>query len=340
MSFDKQKIIDYFSLKPFGTQGWYRSDKLVCPNCGQNDEFGIKFTDNGGVMHCLHSRTCNRYKTSLYNYLRIHDLTHLVEFEQSISFNAFPELNIKKEEETIEELPIKKLPIGFKRIERDEYLDNRSFLPQHYELFKVGVTKLDSRYRDHLIFQILNNNNECIAWLARSRKSKEWHKENIEKAKEGKTHLVLRYDNSPNTDFSKILGGYNEVTEGTDTIILVEGLFDKTGVDCKLNLLENEEIKCLFTFGKKISEEQIELINKLTNVKNIYLLYDNGSNEESKRYGMQLESNTNKKVRVCEIKTKDKDPDDLSFEELENTLLESVDSFSFNLSKFNGIKQA
>ena len=118
------------------------------------------------------------------------------------------------------ELSIKTPPFGFQRLYFDTYLEERNFLPEHYELFQVGETKIYPKLVGYLIFQFFNEKGECIAWMARSRKDKKWHEENLKNFKAGLGQLVLRYDNSLDTDFSKILGGYNEITSKTDTLIL------------------------------------------------------------------------------------------------------------------------
>lgn len=339
MNFNKDYIIKEFNLKPFGVKGWMRSDLLVCPNCGQNDEFAILFTKNGGIMHCLHGKTCNKYRTSLYNYLKHVGKLNFFEYEKAIKLDEFPsfgEPEMVKEE--IKELPIKKLPIGFKRINYDSYLNSRNFLKEHYELFKVGETRLDPSLRDHLVFQFFNDNGECIGWMSRSKKPKGWHDNNLIKYKEGVSELHLRYNNSPNTDFGSILGGCNEITSKTDTLILVEGITDKVNVDSKLGLLYSDDIKCCFTFGNKISFNQISIINKFCNIKNIYLLYDGGTINESKRSGLMILSNIkNGNVFVCDIKDKSLDPGVMDEGMLLEVLEKSVNCFSFNYGKIDGI---
>jgi hypothetical protein len=339
MAVDQERIIEYFGLKPFGSKNWFRSNQLVCPNCGQNDEFALRFSDNGAVLHCLHSKTCNNYSTSLRAYLNSIGKSDLVNYEKSINLEAFPDFTEQKIEENtgiLEELPIKKPPIGFKRVDFDEYLDSRGFLPKHYDLFKVGITKLDPRYKKHLIFQIINSEDQSNGWLARSRESKEWHKANLERFKEGKGNLVLRYDNSPNTDFGMMLGGYNEITENTHTIIIVEGLFDKINIDKQLSLLDHEEIKGLFSFGDTLTPEQIDLINKKENITTVYLLYDEGTISKSKQYGMKL-METKKDIRVCEIQKKDLDPGEMNTNELLEAFEQSVSPIAFNFDKIDGI---
>lgn len=341
MAFDKSRIIRHFDLHPFGVKGWMRSKLLVCPNCHQSDEFAVLFTHDGGIVHCLHTKSCNGYSTSLQSYLKSVGKSSLIDFDESIVFDEFPDFTEEKTEEEAEvlcELPVKKLPIGFRRIDFDEYLDNRGFLPGHYDLFKVGITRLDPRYTKHLIFQFFNDDGECIAWMTRSRKDKEWHDENKRLFKLGEVDLVLRYDNSPDTDFGKILGGYNEITENTKIIILVEGLFDKTNVDYQLNLLKQEEFKCLFAFGNTITDEQINLLKdeKCKNVDTIIILFDEGTIKNSKKYGMKL-IETKKEIKICELKKKDADPGELIVDELFEAFEKSVGALSFNFNKIDKI---
>jgi len=337
MAFDKQSIIDEFSLKPFGSKGWLRSNDLVCPNCQQGDEFALKFTDNGAVLHCLHGKSCNNYSTSLKAYLRSIGKSDLVEYERSINIDTFPSFDESEEvEEEVVSLSIKKPPIAFKRLNFDEYLESRNFLPEHYELFKIGESKLDPRIKNHIVFQFFNKAGDCIAWMSRSRRSKEWHDNNLKNFRNGIGSLSLRYNNSPDTDFSRVLGGENEITEETDTLILVEGIMDKVNVDKELELLSQEEIKCCFTFGNIVSTEQIDIINKYSNIKNIYLLYDEGTITQSKHYGLLL-SETNKNIQVCEIKQKGVDPGDLKSTQLLQILEESENELNFNISKIDGI---
>lgn len=340
MSINKKQIIEELGLKPFGASGWMRSNLMICPNCGQGDEFAVKFTDDGGgVCHCLHSRSCSQYSISLYKYLIEIGRTDLVDFKKSVNLGAFPSFIEEKIEETdnFKNLPVKNLPIGFKRSYFDIYLENRNFLPEHYKLFGVGETKLDPRFINYNIFQFYNKNDGCIAWMARSRRSKEWHNKNIERWKAGLCDLVLRYDNSPNTDFKDILGGETEITDKTDTLILVEGIMDKVNVDKELGLLEQEEIKCCFTFGNKISENQIKIINLYNNIRNIYLLYDNGSISQSKHSGLELYRDTRKNVMVCEIVQDELDPGGMIAYQLIEVMEESVNAVNFSLGKVNGI---
>jgi DNA primase len=223
--------------------------------------------------------------TSLYNYLKAIDRSDLIdkfsvsEKDEILSF--FPE-----EEIDVEEVEQKEInpPVGFKRLYFDDYLNSRGFTPEQYNLFKVGTSD-DMRFVDHVVFLIYNNN-RLVSWLARSRRSKEWHKDNLKAFKERHARLVLRYYNSEGTEFSNILGGYDEIVEGqTDTVILVEGITDKANVDRKMNLYSKPDTKCNFTFGHNFSENQVKLLKK-KGVKNIVLMYDPDALKEIEKFGL------------------------------------------------------
>jgi hypothetical protein len=337
MSINKQLIIDEFRLKPFGQKGWMRSKDLVCPSCGQSDEFAVLFTDRGGIVHCLHSKSCNNYKTSLYNYLKQIGKGYLINEGKSVELDSFPSFKEEKDEDSVfAPLKPKRLPIGFKRIDFDEYLDGRGFNSEHYDLFGVGQTRIDPSIKSYLVFQFYDDEGQTIAWMARSKKPKEWHDNNLRDYKEGRSDLRLRYKNSPDTDFSRILGGEREIVTDTDTLILVEGLFDKINVDNELGLLDSDYIKCCFTFGNKVSNEQIDIINKYENIKNVYLLYDEGTIKQSKHCGILL-GETGKNVNVCEIKQKNLDPGDMKSFQLLEALEKSVNFLMFNFAKIDAI---
>jgi hypothetical protein len=330
MNFDKNKIINVFGLKKFGGKGWYSGNSLKCKECSRSDKFGINFELDR--VHCFY----DDYKTNIKSYLKGIGRGDLLG-EESLSID----LNFKSFNKIIEnievcQLPIKSLPIGFKNIYQDDYLDSRGFLREHYELFAVGETRLVPELKNHLIFQIFDKGGRRVAWLSRSKHSKEWHKANLEAYKMGDAELMLRYNNSPNTDFGKILGGENEITLDTRILILVEGIMDKVGVDSKMKLIDREDIKCLFTFGNSITDDQLRLLKEYDQIEEIYLLYDNGTLQQSKHYGNVLFNELKKVIKVCEIRQKDKDPGDLTMIELLDVLEKSVDPFGFNFEKIYG----
>lgn len=330
---DKDRIIQELGLRKFGVKGWMRSEETVCPQCGRSDKSGILFTGDSGIFNCMR---CS-LKMPLNKFLRDIGREELVSGQgyTTSSKRLLRYLQEEQKEEEIREMPEKRLPVGFKEVDFDEYLESRGFLERHYQLFKPGTTRIDLKRKHCVIFQIFDENGKRVGWLSRSKLSKEWHKHNLTEFKKGNEELVLRYDNSPNTDFSSILGGVQELTDKTDTVILVEGLFDKVNVDRELSLNDSEEIKCLFTFGDSLKKGQIDKLRLYPNVTKIYLLYDYNTIENSKQYGLMLMEELGVDVRVCEIRKEGKDPGNLTSEELLTIIDESVGAVQFKIGKLN-----
>ncbi len=331
---ERRKIISEFGLKPFGVKGWFSNPKLVCPWCGKSEKLGFLFEGRGVVHHFK----CGQ-KHSLYRYLRDIDRLDLFgDDHPTVKIKPLvplKEIFNKKDDVLIEE---KRLPIGFKHISRSDYLDSRGFLDEHYELFEPGVTGIVSKLRDNYIIFKMKHGDKVVGWVARSMLSKSWHEENLKLFKEGRARLMLRYENSSNTNFSKIVGGFNDITPNTDTIIGVEGMFDKVGVDKKLGLYNQEGIRCCFFFGNHVTNEQARLIKmSFPNVKRFYLLFDNNTEYESKRAGGLLLEYFD--TYIGRIPWKDEDPGSISqsqlIEVLENSL--SVIDFQSGIMK-NKIK--
>lgn len=332
---NREGVIEAFGLKKSGNKGWYSSSILYCPVCGRSDKMGLLFTSKGGVVHCFHD---NHYKASLKQYLVKVGREDLIEGYGNVVHvgRVIPNLGKEVEESgNVVGLPEKRLPIGFKLIRTHPYLEERGFLPYHYELFKPGITKIDLRQRDSIVFQIFDSKGVRVAWLSRSTKSKEWHEVNLRQFKEGKVGLKLRYDNSPNTSFGKILGGIPEVMVNTSTIIVVEGLFDKTNVDIQLGLNRSEEVKCLFSFGNSLTLDQINILKGFSGIKKVYLMYDFNTVDQSKRYGAMLESEVGCEVKVCEVRWEGKDPGNMTRDELIFVLEQAVSPLSFIVGKLN-----
>lgn len=324
------KVKSELKLKPFGQKGWLSNSSLSCPDCGRSGKLGVKFNDDNGRIHCFY---CN-YSINLYTFLKLIERRDLYSFEREISINqTLQPLFPIQEEKEVKELTVK-LPHKLQYITQDDYLDSRRFLPEHYKSFKPAFTEsfLEKKLHDCIIFQIFQEG-KLVSWLARSRKSYEWHKENLRKAKLNQEQLILRWQNSEGTEFDQILGGYDDITENTHTVILVEGLFDKVGTDNNLNLYQDEDIRCLFTFGNKISTSQIELLRKKKSVKRTILLYDYGTIKQSKTYSLNLSKYF--EVLIGIIRVENLDPGDMVPEqayEVFNDLQNPIEFYANNLN--------
>ena len=320
---NKSRIISELNLQPFGNKGYMRSDECECPECSKSDKFGILFLKDGGLVSCMR---CG-FSTSLFNYLLKINRKDLIEGYSAPIKDSLKELDSNEEEgeKTTKEC---KLPYGFEPIFFDDYLDNRGWSGKDYKKFGVGISK-EHKLRNHLVFPIYQNG-KLSSWLARSRKDKDWHKQNIKDFKAGTASLVLRYYNSEGTEFSEVLGGLDDITEETETVILVEGLFDKQNTDH--NIKGNKTV-CCYTFGKSLSTDQLKLIQqKGKKVKNLVLMYDPDALKEIEKYSLQY---MNKFSVLCARLT-DKDPGDLNqqeFNEITNNLRNPLHFSLTNLKK-------
>lgn len=305
---NNQKVISEFRLKGFGSKGWVRGE-LFCPECSKGDKFGVLFTGNGGVCRCFY---CSK-SYPLWQILKSIGRGDLLDFDYEYKESyTLPSLKEEKKKEDDQGVS---LPIGFKYIYQNEYLEERGFTPDQFVQFKVGVAELDPKTENSIVFQIYQKG-ELAGWLSRSTYSKEWHHENLKRHKEFDEPLVLRYRNSEN-DFAKMLGGLDEITKNTHTVILVEGLMDKANLDRVLRLNDDESIKCCFTFGSDLSVEQVDLIPN--HIQEVILMYDKGTLSNMREAGGRLMSLFN--VKVALIEDEDVDPGNITEKYLVGILL-------------------
>lgn len=327
---DREEIIKELQLKPFGAQGFYNNKDTSCPYCyeGQkkkNQKWGIVFTQNNSmIFHCFRCHT----KVNAYDFLKKIDRLDLIRstYENSIKSNLTPLIDEQEEEEE-KELSEVKLPFRLKPLQHDDYLDGRGFKQKHYEEFEPSFTNspLESSLKNYIVFK-MKKNDQVVGWLARSRHTKEWHDQNLKKAKEKGIKPLLRYENSK-TDFTKILGAYNSID--TKVVIIVEGLFDYINVD---NFLEKTELNsclsCVFTFGNSISKEQMRML-KEKGVENVILMYDPDKPEQLKSAALLLSKSFETKIALLEDSKID--PGDATEEQLLKSLENLVDPINFRV---------
>jgi hypothetical protein len=342
MRYDKEAIISEFNLTPFGSQGWLTNKDMECPFCGKSGKWGIIFNPSGiATYHCW---KCPR-KVSVYEFLKKLNRTDLAKMTYTVKPSeidvcpkiegaSFEESAWMRGEEQIEEEELKpvKMPLRVKPLINDEYLNSRGFTPKHYEEFEPCFTNspLEPRLNNFIIFK-MKVNGVCVAWWARSRYSKEWHKENLEAYKRHEADLVLRYRNSEN-NFQDLLGGCDEIIKGkTETVIIVEGIFDKTNLDNLLGLQEIDDIKCCFTFGNNIGQGQLKEL-KRREVKTVILLYDYGTINESKETSMRMREMFDR-VLVCAIRKEGVDPGNIDIDYLDEVLRTASDPVNFFFNK-------
>ena len=219
---------------------------------------------------------------NIYKLLRFLDKTYLLNgatienTDTIVSVRSMLASELENSEVSVTELPEVKMPVGWRVLRNSNpYLLNRGITPELCERYKFGSTKMLRKYDNYVLIPIYDGG-KIRGYIGRY---------GSKKVPDGK----LRYNNSIGTKFAQLLFGYDDITENTATVILVEGIFDKIAVDKVLRLWESEEVKCVCTFGKKISAEQIEKL-KVKGVSRVILLYDFDAIKDIKRYGIELEN--------------------------------------------------
>jgi DNA primase len=243
-----------------------------CPFCLKEKHFYISRT-----KQCFDCKKCGVEGNIIKLLSHVGKLFFLGEYKSidRKKISKLGEINIIDDEEQITTLDVKtiKKPIGFKRVFSDVYLEGRGFSKKDFLKYEIGYTNLLPSLKDYVIF-LIKENNECKGFVSR------YTKKIINKEK-------LRYNNSRRVNFSHLLFGFDEINSNTRTVIIVEGLIDKITLDRYLNLDLNDEIKCVATFGKKISKFQVLKLQS-KGVEDVVLIYDYDAIKEMKKYSVIL----------------------------------------------------
>lgn len=309
-----------------------------CPFCGKQqhmyvklstqdiDRYGINKSFNFDCKHCgEHGR--------IFKLLQVLEATHLMEgdlvdIQKELDIHLLDVVQRDAEVELNIDLPTIKFPVGFKRTYTNKYLEGRGFTDTDFRNDVIGNTDLVFKLDGYIVIGIYRDD-ELKAYLARTVLTKAEIKviEDGFRA-QGSKKRYPRYRNSE-TEFSKLLGGYDELNPLTNTVILVEGYFDKKNTDHKLGLYDQNEIKCCFTFGKKISPEQVFLLLR-KGIEHIILLYDPDAIRDMKKTSFVLNKHFN--VLVGYLRN-GKDPGDATDEDFAWTMEHLEEPWSFANSK-------
>ena len=290
-----------------------------CPFCGQEGKFGIYIgretvRKKPFMAHCF---SCGRSTTTLERLLESlgrMDLlpTETVAFDTPLANVLFPLEDA--EEEVDDELGIVSLPDYWRRTFTHPYLQGRGFTYDDYDRFPVGTTcRLNRRWDDYVLFPVIDAG-DTVGYVARHT----WSKEEIDRhnclAKRSGDYKILRWRNSTENDFVKLLYNYDAVAEGeTDTVVLVEGIFDVVALTRKLDLYDNRRLVAVATFGKKISRTQIYKLQS-KGIRTVVIGYDGDAVEAVKRTASELSAYF--EVFVADIPDPKKDWEDLTAEEI------------------------
>ena len=260
-----------------------------CPVCKRDAHFYINFVT--GLNDC---KKCGK-QGNIVTFLNDIGKIELLDGNEVDIKKELPKLNKLNQNQT-EELDIEiktiKLPIGFKRTKYSddnrftEYLKSRKFTELDFEIYQPGYTNLKRKYEDYVILPV-NRDWEVKGYIVR------YIGEDEEKP---------RYLNSQH-DFSKLLFGYDELTENTKTVIIVEGVFDKISVTTELDLHNDDEAKCLCTFGKKLSDCQLLLLLN-AGIENLFICFDGrDAIKDIKNIGFKVKRQFNN-ILCCDTGTK------------------------------------
>lgn len=292
-----------------------------CPYCKKEGKFGIyigKETDKKKLFmaNCFSCGMSTRTLEQLLTAIGREDLilTPVANIGSGISESLF---KLEDEEGIDDTLGVVRLPDFYKRQFFHPYLKSRGFIFDDYEYFPVGTTgKLNRRFLDYVIFPVMDNG-DTVGYVSRYTWSKKEIDQYNRKAKYKGDFQILRFRNSRENDFVKLLYNYDAIVEGeTEVVILVEGIFDVIALTRKLELYDNTRVGVVATFGKKISQTQIYKIQS-KGVSTVVIGYDGDAVEAIKRTSQELSRYFH--VFIADIFDPSKDWEDLSEEEIYRT---------------------
>ena len=298
----------------------------TCPYCGkQGGKFGIFVgaeTEKKKLFmsHCFSCGHTTKDINQLLDDIGRPDL----KVEETASFDPLevPEFFGVEEDEIDDELEEVEMPEGYKRCYKNRYLKSRGFGFEDYDYFPVGTTRgLNFKFDDYVIFPIIDNG-KAVGYVSRHIWSKADIDEYNNRAKRNGKYQIRRYNNSLENDFIKLLYNYDTVIEDeTDTVIIVEGIFDVISLTRKLDLYENNRVSVVATFGKKISDTQIYKLQS-KGVRTVVIGYDSDAMEAINKAANQL--NEYFDVYIAKIDSDGKDWDEMPYQDIYQT-------FSYNL---------
>ena len=298
-----------------------------CPFCGKEGKFGIYVGEETArkkpfVSHCFSCGYSGRTLDRLLETIGRKDLkpAPLANPEQKLNTTL---LTSKREEIEIDDtLSIISLPCYYKRSFSNDYLKKRGFTPDDYQYFQAGVTGEENPFfKDCVIFPI-KDRGDTVGYVARHTLSKKEIEIYNRSVKVGEGQKILRFRNSRENNFVKLLYNYDAVKKDeTGTVILVEGIFDTVALTRKLDLYDSREMAVVATFGKKISHVQIYKLQS-KGVKTVIIAYDGDAVETIKKIASDLKPYFG--IKIACIEDPSKDWDDLSETEVRQIFSEKL----------------
>ena len=296
---DANQIKSLLSNAKFGSSNQIVSD---CPFCSKKSHFYINKTTFLWICH-----KCQE-TGNLFKLLSILGQLHLLE-GAPVDIELIKPLTSSEANKLIVAAP-RRLPVGFRKCAWDDgtaqtaYLKTRKYTPEDFLLYGPGYTTLVERLENYVVIPVYNNW-QVKGYIARNILDDD----------------RLRWSNQKGVPFAALLDGIDECSTNTESIILVEGHFDKVSVTNELELRTSESFKSIASYGKKLTMQQIHLLEG-TNAKNLYFLYDpEDAVHAIKVFGNRLKHRFN--VLGCYANTA-KDPGKMTAKEL-LTILERAE---------------
>ena len=328
---EKEHIIHELEIELHAKLDGGRKNLIVpeCPYCGHTGgKYGIYVGNPSGrkqpfMAHCFSCGHSTTTLDELLNDIGRPDLivadTFNLNSDKSINDFSFLDDDNKEIDDT---LTVVDMPEGYKRTHRNNYLKQRGFTEDDYDYFPVGTTRgMNFKFDDYWIFPIIDSGN-IVGYVSRHTWDKADGDEYNRKARHNGEYQIMRYRNSMENDFVKLLYNYDAVVDGvTNTVIIVEGVFDAIALTRKLNLYDNQQIAVVATFGKKISDTQIYKLQS-KGVETVVIGYDGDASEAIKKTSTQL--NDYFDVYIADIENPSDDFDSMDFWDI-------FDTFSFRL---------
>lgn len=290
-----------------------------CPYCGKEGKYGIYIgketvRKKPFMAHCF---SCGRSTLTLDKLLEEIGRADLM-ITQTTDLSAPLDENLlfplDTDEEIDDTLGIVELPDFYRQIYTHPYLKARGFVYDDYEQFPVGITGgLNRRYDDYVIFPVIDSG-DVVGYVARHTWSKDEIDSHNRKAKRNGEYQIRRFNNSTQNDFVKLLYNYDAIIEDeTDTVILVEGIFDVVAITRKLELYDNPHFVAVATFGKKVSQAQIYKL-QVKGVRTVVLGFDGDAVSAIKQTATELSGYFD--VFIADIADPSKDWQDLTYTEI------------------------
>lgn len=293
----------------------------TCPFCSKIGKFGVyigKETERKKLFmsNCFSCGAATYTLDQLLSTIGRPDLAVTKTAELKARLDPSLLFPLETEEEIDDILDVVELPDFYKRCFSHPYLKVRGFVYDDYEYFPIGTTgKLNFKFNDYVIFPVIDEG-DIVGYVARHTLSKQEIENYNCKARTKGEYWILRFRNSTENHFVKLLYNYDAVIRHeTDTVIIVEGIFDVIALTRKLELYDNTQVAVVATFGKKISQTQIFKLQS-KGVETVVVGYDGDAVEAIKKTASELSPYF--EVFIADIPDSDKDWEDLSSKEIYN----------------------